>query len=256
MAGTTIFNTFMRTAFAMEPGGQIGCVLKKLVLHHAVPRAGLARIDRSCDWIAYIASGATKLCAQCSGAREQIVGFHFGGDIVSIPADATHAHLLIALLDTELLLFPAREFYDCAAGENAMARALLDRIPASLHRCRDKAVALGCKTAPERLAGFLLSMAARTGQTQGNICQLKLPMSRRDIGDSLGLTIETISRQLGVLKEARLIETSGRSRILLRDLAGLEQRAGHVRPAGPQKSSPSRKFDLDQGAPAGAALSH
>ena len=253
MAAKTTYETFMRAAFAVEPGGRIGAQLKELAVHHSISRGDVAGIDRSRDWVAYIASGATKLCAQASGSREQIVAFHFGGDIVSVPADAAHANLLIALLDTELLAFPAREFYDCASGENAMARALFERLPAALHRCRDKAVALGCKNALERLSGFLLTMAGRVGAADGNICRLDLPMSRRDIGDSLGLTIETISRQLGALKEAGLIETRGRSEITLLDLAALEQRAGHAT-LNQAKITSLGKFDLDQGAHRHAAL--
>ena len=58
---------------------------------------------------------------------------------------------------------------------------------------------------------------------------LDLPMSRRDIGDGIGLTIETVSRQFSLLREDHLIATQGRSKVLLLDLPALKQRAGHLK---------------------------
>ncbi len=254
MVDTADFETFMRAAFAVEPGGRVGCQLEDISVALNPKRGAVAALDGSLDKVAYVAIGATKLCAQGSGSRSQIVAFHFGGDIISIPADGTHSYHLTALLDTQLLVFPAREFYDCASSENAMARTLFDRLPAALHRCRDKTVALGCKNAPERMASFLCAMAQRIGRLDGNSCRLDLPMSRRDIGDSLGLTIETVSRQLGLLKDAGLIETIGRSQIRLLNIAALEERAGNA--VDPKMISKSTaKFDLDQGADRRAAIS-
>ncbi|MEL6782568.1 MAG: helix-turn-helix domain-containing protein, partial [Pseudomonadota bacterium] len=73
-----------------------------------------------------------------------------------------------------------------------------------------------------------VTMADRLGKAEDGECVLDLPMSRRDIGDSLGLTIETISRQFGELRDLGLLETSGRSQVRLTDLARLNAHAGHV----------------------------
>jgi CRP/FNR family transcriptional regulator len=105
---------------------------------------------------------------------------------------------------------------------------LLDCARKSLGRCRDKSLALGRKTAPERLAGFLVGMAVRIGAPQDDITFLDLPMSRRDIADSLGLTIETVSRQFTLLREQKIIETVGKSGVRIRDLLALEARAGYL----------------------------
>ncbi|WP_394728741.1 helix-turn-helix domain-containing protein [Altererythrobacter sp. GH1-8] len=241
----TAFDTFTRSAFGVEPGGRTGSQLEAMAHCVSLPRGIRAPLDHMRDQVVYIVRGATKLAARASGNREQIVAFHFGGDIVSVPADGLHAYAMTSLVQTELLVFPAQEFFDRAATEDAIARSLLRRLTSALHRCRDKAVALGCKSANERLAGFLMAMSERVGKVDGNRCTLELPMSRRDIGDSLGLTIETVSRQLGVMREAGLIETSGRSQIVVRDLNNLARRAGHQCQhceIFPQNS----KFDLDQ----------
>jgi CRP/FNR family transcriptional regulator len=114
---------------------------------------------------------------------------------------------------------------------------VLTRSLQALHRSRTRMMQLGHKSARQRIADFLVSMAERltdsTGGTAGGACRLILPMSRRDIGDSLGLTIETVSRQFTELREAGLIETRGRSLVQLRDLAALAQAAGQTRFAGP-----------------------
>lgn len=243
--GAANFDRFTRSAFGLEPGEDVGRQLKSIAQAVAVPRGKFAPLDRELDQVAYLAGGATKLWARASKGREQIVAFHFGGDIVSIPADGVHSYAVTALVDTEMLLFPAREFFDRAAENSVVARALFDRLPAALHRCRDKAVALGRKSALERIAGFLVAMSKRVGRPEGNRCVLELPMSRRDIGDSLGLTIETVSRQLGVLREEGLIETQGRSCIVLFDLDALTRRAGHLCPS-EDFHAPTSKIDLDQ----------
>lgn len=185
-------------------------------------------IDPAKDFLVYVGSGTTKLIASASGGREQIVAFHFSGDLVSVPVNAWHSYRLSALAQTEVLTFPAADFLRIAASEPLLQAELLRHTMTALHRCRDKAVGLGRKNAQERLASFLVGMADRIGMVEEGSCTLELPMSRRDIGDSLGLTIETVSRQFSELRMTGLIETSGRSRAVLHDLAALAERAGHV----------------------------
>ncbi|MBA4164250.1 MAG: Crp/Fnr family transcriptional regulator [Erythrobacter sp.] len=178
--------------------------------------------------VACICEGATKLIATASRQREQIVAFHFRGDLVSIPQSGEHAYSMKALKDSEVLLFAAEAFLKIARGDPGLLEATLVRTQTALFRCRDKAVGLGRKSASERMASFLMIMAERIGTNEGGGCLLDLPMSRRDIGDSLGLTIETVSRQIGEFRELGLAETDGRSRIFLPDLKTLSIYTGHV----------------------------
>lgn len=199
------------------------------IARYARARAGDAPFtanDR--DQIAFVARGSTKLVAQASQGREQVVAFHFAGDLVSIPARAAHAYTLCALEDCELVFFPADEFFKLARQETGMVEEVLERALSALARCREKAISLGRKTAQERLASFFVTMAGRIGSAKDGVLELRLPMSRRDIADSLGLTIETVSRQLTELRDAGLLETSGRSLVRLLDVPGLNNRAGHL----------------------------
>ena len=203
----------------------------------ALARQGALEKDRSLDFdgnssqLIFVGQGATKLVAHASEARDQIVAFHFGGEVFSVPEQDNYSYSVCALRDCSLLTFPADDFLDLAASEAGILRQLLDNTTGSLRRCREKTIALGRKTAAERVAVFLLAMSERIGMEQDGTVLLELPMSRRDIAESLGLTIETVSRQLSLLREAGVIETTGRSGIVLREMEMLKARAGYLRDA-------------------------
>ncbi len=193
-----------------------------------VASGGSIVAEESEDTLVYLASGAAKLVAFASQDREQVVAFHFAGDLISVPAPRAHAYALLALRASEAIVFPAGELLSVAHEHPAMMGRIVCSAYTSLRRSREKSIVIGRKTARERVACFLISMADRIGLPEGNRCVLHLPMSRRDIADSLGLTIETISRQLGDLRGDGLIETAGRSTIRLLDLAALAACAGHL----------------------------
>ena len=193
--------------------------------------------------LVHIVSGAAKLVAHAAAERNQVTAFNFAGDLVMVPGSGPHAYELHTLVPSELIVFPYKALRNAVADDPAILARLLDNCDAALGRCREKALMIGRKTASERLAGFLVMMAARIGVPHGDRILLDLPMSRRDIGDSLGLTIETISRQFSLLRQARQIATEGRSKVLLLDFHGLQERAGHLGELGPAFSS---KFALDQ----------
>lgn len=226
--GRNQFDAFLLRFAPACATDEIGCALRKLAQPMGIAKGRTVPLDPAKDALVYIGSGATKLIACASSGREQIVAFHFPGELVSVPARAWHSYSLCALAGTDVLVFPADAFLEVTAAEPAVLGALLERSFAALHRCRDKAVGLGRKNAQERLASFLVGMAGRIGSIEPDQCVLDLPMSRRDIGDSLGLTIETISRQFSELRQSGLIETTGRSRVLLCDPAALAKRAGHI----------------------------
>lgn len=241
------FDLFTRSAFGIEPGSRTGAQLVALASRVDLPKGQTAPLDNKSDQMIFVAQGATKLVARATEQRQQIVAFHFGGDIVSVPADGLFANSVTALLDSELLVFPAREFFDLASGEARIARSLFERLPAALQRCRDRTVALGKGSALERLAGFLLAMSERIGRAESNRCELDLPMSRREIGESLGLTIETVSRQFGILRELGLIETKGRSRVTILNLDTLSKKAGHLRHKRKTSGNPANLISINVG---------
>lgn len=193
------------------------------------------------DRLVWIASGSAKLVAPhaaplpgspgaalappapCGG---QVLAFHFAGDLVSVPRKRDGDFRLVALTPCALVVFPAERFLDVAQGDPAVLRSVLTRSLQALHRSRTRMMQMGHKSAVARIADFLVSMAERLGGCTQGPCAFALPMSRRDIGDSLGLTIETVSRQLTELREAGLLVTEGRSKVALADVGALARIAG------------------------------
>ncbi|MBA4766931.1 MAG: helix-turn-helix domain-containing protein [Porphyrobacter sp.] len=188
--------------------------------------------DPETDRLVWLASGAAKLVARGPGALAagtpggQVLAFHFAGDLVSVLRQQDGDFRLVALTPCDLVIFPSDRFLDHAQGDPAVLRSVLTRSLQALHRSRTRMMQMGHKSAAARLADFLVSMAERlTGATRGP-CAFALPMSRRDIGDSLGLTIETVSRQLTELREAGLVATEGRSKVAITDVGALARVAG------------------------------
>lgn len=184
------------------------------------------------DRLVYIARGSAKLAAQpvADAPSGQVLAFHFGGDMISVlrqsAADSWGDFRLVALSDCDIVVFPAERFLDIAQSDPAVLRSVLARSLQALHRSRTRMMQMGHKSAQQRIADFLVSMAERLADCTSGACAFALPMSRRDIGDSLGLTIETVSRQLTELREAGLVETEGRSKICLSDVDALARLAG------------------------------
>jgi len=202
--------------------------LRQLGQSHQVNRGCAAPLKESEDQLVFVAEGATKLVAHVAVGREQILAFHFARDLVWVPARLMCAFSLCAVADSDMVAFPAHRLLDYARDRAAMLGVLLERSMQALHGSRSEAITLGRKSAQERVASFLLAIADRIGSPEGSSALLELPMSRRDIADSLGLTIETVSRQLSELRLLGLIETSGRSFVRLRNLDGLRECAGQV----------------------------
>jgi CRP/FNR family transcriptional regulator len=184
------------------------------------------------DRLVYIAAGAAKLVAQpvTGSPVNQVLAFHFAEDMISVlrqcVSNSWGDFRLVALTDCDIAVFPAERFLDIAQNDPAVLRSVLARSLQALHRSRTRMMQMGHKSAQQRIADFLVSMAERLADCTAGPCAFALPMSRRDIGDSLGLTIETVSRQLTELREAGLVETEGRSKVCLSDVSALARIAG------------------------------
>lgn len=221
-----IFELFAARALPNALTEATATLLQALATHALVPRDRIAALGEDSDAFVFVSKGATKLVAHTASGRQQVVGFYFASDLLTVPGEGAHQFCLEALVDSELVHLPYREFRRLAETEPRLLSSLLEASETSLERSRAKAVALGRKTAPERLADFLLGLGLRIGTRQDGTTVLDLPMSRRDIADSLGLTIETVSRQLTLLRDERVIATIGRSCVHLLDLAELQVRSG------------------------------
>lgn len=156
---------------------------------------------------ANVVSGALKLLKSTSDGREQAVGLLFEGDFVGQPFVDSNDLTAVALSDTDLCMYPRSSFERVLSDRPKLERALLGRVMRSLNEARDRQLTLARKGAKAKIAGFLCDLGRAAGSDQFN-----LPMSRGDIADYLGLTIETVSRQFTEFKSDGMIAADRGSR--------------------------------------------
>lgn len=173
---------------------------------------------------ANVVSGALKVSASTPDGREQIVGLLFPGDFVGQMFTDEASLTITALTESKMCSFPRAAFERELGTHARMERMLLERTMASLDEARERMLSLGRRNAQERVAGFVLQVADRAGTPRDGAIHVSIPMSRGEMADLLGLTIETVSRQLTRLKAAGLITfAKGERECTVLDLHGLER---------------------------------
>lgn len=179
---------------------------------------------------ANVVSGALKVTVSTSDGREQIVGLLFPGDFVGQLFADESSLTVTALTETDLCSFPRASFERLLDAHPRMERLLLQRTLASLNEARERMLSLGRKSAQERVADFVLELARHTGTPGGDAgLHVTIPISRGEMADYLGLTIETVSRQLTRLKTAGILGFSkGDRHCTILDRARLEAMAEPV----------------------------
>jgi CRP/FNR family transcriptional regulator, nitrogen fixation regulation protein len=149
-----------------------------------------------------VVSGILMTCRYSYDGRRQIESFHVPGDVFGIEMGEEHRFSAIALNDVALVAYRRCQIENPSEAEAPIARMAATASLRNLERAQDHLLLLGRKNALERVVAFLLTMAERM-QAHG---ELELPMSRLDIADHLGLTIETVSRSLTQLERQGMIE--------------------------------------------------
>lgn len=183
--------------------------------------------------VANVVEGVLKLSTTLGDGREQIVGLVYPSDFIGHPFGQHSHHSVTALTDSRVCVFPRKSFDNFAREHPDLEHKLLQRTLTELDRARHRMLLLGRKTASEKIATFLLEMAERLApQSCGPdalspIVDFELPFGRQQIADILGLTIETVSRQLTVMKNAGVIEVPDRRRIIIADMAALDAMTGN-----------------------------
>ncbi|WP_348538623.1 Crp/Fnr family transcriptional regulator [Sphingomonas sp. CBMAI 2297] len=174
---------------------------------------------------ANLLSGVLKLSAVTPDGREQVVGLLYPADFVGRPWTELADFTVTALGDVELCVFPRKPFERVLEDHVRMERLLLQRTLAALDEARGRMLTLARLSAREKLAGFLLDLADRAQgcrATASGPVTFDLPLTRGEMAEVLGLTIETVSRQLSRLKAEGAINLMGARGITIRDRAMLE----------------------------------
>lgn len=168
-----------------------------------------------------LTSGLLRLSKLLPDGRRQIAGFLFPGDFLGITMEEEHAFTAEAVAPSTLCKFQRRQFDEFVSRHPALERRLYAVAAHELAAARQQLVLLGRKTATERIASFLLMLDGRCHSIAGE--EIGFPMSRADIGDYLGLRIETVSREISALKAARVIQLTSRQSFRIVDRGRLAQ---------------------------------
>lgn len=190
----------------------------------------LVRAGDTAAVCANIQRGLMKISHINPAGQEVIVGLLWPGDFVGTPFAGDEsppaAHDVVALTPVTLCQFPQARIERCMTEHPAMERALLARTMAALGDVRTRLSRLARATALARVAGFIVETAQRgDADDHETVPVIELPLSRGEMADLLGLTIETVSRQMTRLKNAGVIGLPGGRRVEIHDPDALAEAA-------------------------------
>jgi CRP/FNR family transcriptional regulator len=210
--------------------------LKKLgqIAHRRKVAAGQTIISDAepVDFFANVISGAVKLTKTLPDGRQQIVGLLFAPDFLGRAYSENTPYSAEAASDVEICTFPHVAFERLVGEYPGLQQRLFQHTLDELDAARDWMLLLGRKTAEEKVASFLYMLARRSlmigcaHQKGPETASFELPLTRADMADFLGLTIETVSRQLTRLKTSNIIRLSTNRLIMVPDIMRLAATAG------------------------------
>ena len=192
-----------------EPGQEL--------IADAMPITGYANVLR----------GVVKLTKVLEDGRQQVVGLQFAPDLLGRPFGGESRVTAESASDVDLCMIPRPALEGLMAESSPLEHRVMMQALRELDEARDWMVTLGRKTAAEKVASFLYLIASHINPSEDEASTtFDLPLSRADIADFLGLTIETVSRQLSKLKTEKVIEIVNYRHVKVADLAQLRLRCG------------------------------
>lgn len=182
------------------------------------------------DFVASVVSGIATLSQAMEDGRTQMVGLLLPSDFLGRPGRKEAAYDVTAVSDVTLCCFRRRPFEDLMTRTPHIGQRLLEMTLDELDSAREWMTVLGRKTAREKIASLLLIVARRDASLRqklpGDGMSFDLPLTREAMSDYLGLTLETVSRQMSALKKAGIIVLEGKRRVVIPDLEGLVAETG------------------------------
>lgn len=180
--------------------------------------------------VANVVEGVLKLSTLTADGREQILGLSFPSDFLGRPFGVTTPYDVEALTDAQVCVFQRADFDRFAREHSRLEHRLLERTLTELDRTRKWMLLLGRMNAEQKLASFLLELADRLAPAtcsaaDGPVHTFDLPLSRQQIADVLGLTIETVSRQFAKFRRDGLVDAPSRRQVTILDREKLEDRS-------------------------------
>lgn len=164
--------------------------------------------------------------------RRQVVDFAYPGDFIGLGALGEHAAGAQATIRTSVRCLPISALREIVRRDPRVGLKLYEAVSFELLAARELLFTVSQRTATERLAGFLLALSERNRRRGDDPTEIVLPMTRADIADFLGLTIETVSRTFTKFRTAGFIDLEQCILVTIVDAEGLASAAGEGREAG------------------------
>jgi len=182
------------------------------------------------DFVASVVSGIATLTQTMEDGRRQMVGLLLPSDFVGRPGRQTAVFDVTATTDLVMCCFRKKPFEDMMIRTPNVAQRLLEMTLDELDAAREWMLLLGRKTAREKIASLIATIVRRetalTDRDRGGVTTIDLPLTREQMADYLGLTLETVSRQISALRKDGVIELSGSRQVAIRDVNRLIEETG------------------------------
>jgi CRP/FNR family transcriptional regulator len=187
----------------------------------------LFNVNSDFDALYVVRSGSFKTIASLTNGREQVTGFYFPGEFIGLDAihEQSYQSTARAMESSTVCALPYENLQEIGKQIPQLQIQLMSRLSKELSTDKNLMMSLGKKTAEEKLATFLLSLAKRFKERGFSQTEFQLTMSRADIANHLGLAVETVSRLFTRFNDEGLIQIDGKL-IGLRDLDQLEALCG------------------------------
>ncbi len=173
-----------------------------------------------------VTEGVLRIFRMMNDGRRVITGFVYPGDLLGVSLERSYLYTAEAVTPVKLRRFARARFQHEIQNSPELRPQLFARLCDEMAAAQDQMVLLARKTAEERVASFLLVIARRLGPARETTPVVEIPMTRLDMADYLGLTIETVSRIMTRLTQRGVIEPNGRHAIFVRKLRLLATLAG------------------------------
>ncbi len=193
---------------------------RTLAAHEALAHEG----DES-NFIYEILEGVVSSYKIFPDGRRQIIAFSYPGDLVGLGHRDTYRYDMEAVSPARVRFIPRNSLLKAIRERPEIGERLLEMASLEVAHVQEHSISLGRKTALERVAAFLVSLAERNGVEDDERARFELPMSRAEIADFLGLTIETVSRNLTKLRVRRVIEVHHMTTLVVPDMDRLRDLA-------------------------------
>ncbi|WP_050528155.1 transcriptional regulator FnrL [Pseudorhodobacter aquimaris] len=182
------------------------------------------------DFVASVVKGIATLSQTMEDGRRQMVGLLLPSDFLGRPGRANAAYDVTATTDLVMCCFRKKPFEEMMLNTPRIGQRLLEMTLDELDSAREWMLLLGRKTAREKIASLLAIIARRDAslmqrRPSGRI-SFELPLTREEMADYLGLTLETVSRQMSALRKDGIIALDGKRNVTIQDFDNLMEVAG------------------------------